>query len=245
MANKIKEEFEGVVSRNQDGAIVVDLSSMSSSETVTIITGNSVQLRAPVPEQTNEIGVIESKVDTRALKIGDVLCTDLSVLPDRIQNIEDIEDHIFIIPESLKRLNGWQLYNFKEDGTPQFMEPKESAPEGVVNWKTGMEHAEVTLKKQGHQNARLWTEADGDAICKNIVNGGHNHIARLDIYGSGPLGSWWESTEDGSYPAEAVVRYLVDGSGRNRRLEYKGYLARVRAVQDVPELSPYVQELSR
>lgn len=203
----------------QNGNVTVDIIDGNTSVfggNVVAHTDGTVQLKPPVQEQMNDPDVIQSSVDARAVQIGDVLGKD------------------FDLPEGLERLDGWLVYNITEDGVPQALEPKESALEGVVNWKTGMNHAEKTLKKQGHQNARLWTEADGTAIFNNVVKGGHNDKAQLDVSGSLPHGRYWESTEGRTSLGPAVVRYLDDGY---RRLKFKDYVARVRAVQDVPELS--------
>lgn len=140
-------------------------------------TGGTVQLKPPVQEQTKYPDVIQSSVDSRAVKIGDVLGKD------------------FKLPEALERLNGWLVYNITEDGVPQALEPKESAPKRVVDWKTGMNHALNTLKNQGHKTARLWTKADSKAIFNNLVIGGHNGIAQLELSGSSPFGRYWECTE--------------------------------------------------
>lgn len=183
-------------------------------------TDGTVQLKPPAPEQANEIGVIHSSVDKRAVQIGDVLGED------------------FDLPEGLERLNGWLVYNITEGGVPQALEPKDSAPEGVVNWETGMNHAQKTLKKQGHTGARLWTEADGTAIFNNVVKGGHNDKAQLDVSGSGPDGRYWESTGYRDDPDGVMVRY-PGGGGRD--WVYKDFDARVRATQDVPELARFVQ----
>ncbi len=179
-------------------------------------TDGSVQLKPPAQEQTNDPNVIQSSVDKRALQVGDVLGKDCD------------------LPEGLDRLKDWLVFNITEDGVPQALEPKESAPDGVVNWKTGVNHVEKTLKKQGHTGARLWTEEDGTAIFNNVVKGGHNDKAQLDVSGSSPDGRYWEGTEDRNHPGHALVRYPGDGS---RNWIHKGLVARVCGVQDVPELS--------
>ena len=215
----------------RNGSVTVDITDGNTSVfggNVIAHTDGTVQLKPPTPEQTNEIGVIASSVDKRAVQIGDVLGKD------------------FDLPEGLERLNGWLVYNITEGGIPQVLEPKESVPEGVVTWKTGMDHVQKTLKKQGHTGARLWTEADGTAIFNNVVKGGHNDKAQLDVSGSDPHGRYWESTEQnrvvhhvvynviwGSL-GHAMVRYPGDGY---RHWKSKDLDARVRAVQDVPELS--------
>lgn len=168
----------------------------------------------PTIEQPKEMTVAD-----QTLKIGDVLGQD------------------FDLPEGLERLNGWLVYNFSLNGTPQALEPIESAPEGVVNWNTGLSHVEKTLKNQGHANARLWSwkQSDGSVIFNNIVQGGYNDKAELDVSGSNPNGRYWDGIQLTLGPGGAVVHYLdiekhIDWKSKND-------VARVRAVQDIPELS--------
>ena len=199
-----------------NGSVAVDITNDNTSVfggNVIAHTDGTVQLKPPSQEQTNEIGVNTSSIDKRAVQIGDLLGED------------------FDLPEGLERLNGWLVYNITEGGVPQALEPRESAPADIVNWKTGMNHVEKTLKKQGHKNARLWTEADGTAIFNNVVKGGHNGKALIDVSGSYPYGRYWEGAKNSD---NAMVRYPSDGFANWR---YKGLYARVRAVQDVPELS--------
>lgn len=87
-------------------------------------------------------------------------------------------------------MKGWLIYNFTVEGVPQVLEPIESAPKDVVRWATAVTHMEKTLKEQGHAGARLWTETDGSAIFNNVVKGGHNDKAQLDVSGSDPGGRY-------------------------------------------------------
>jgi hypothetical protein len=209
----------------QNGSVTVDITDGNTSVFdngwqcfgVIANANGTVQSKPPVAEQTNEIGVIASSVDKRAVQIGDVLGQG------------------FDLPEGLERLDGWLIYNITDEGVPQALEPKESAPEGVVGWNTGMNHAQQTLKKQGHTGARLWTEADGKEIFNNVVKGGHNDKAQLDVSASNPNGRYWEgTTEFSGYSGTAMLCYLGGGF---RFWEDKVDIARVRTVQDVPELS--------
>lgn len=202
----------------QNGSVTVDITDDNISVfggNVVAHTDDTVQLKPPAQEQTDDPDVIRSFVDKRAVQIGDVLGAD------------------FDLPEGLERLNGWLVYNVTDKGVPQALEPKDSAPEGVVNWEAGMNHAQ-TLKKQGHTGARLWTEADGAAIINNVVKGGHNNKAQLNVSGSFPDGRYWECTRIRGAPFRGIVRYPENGK---RVSDYYDHAARVRAVQDVPELS--------
>ena len=154
----------------------------------------------------------------------------------RILQIGDVLGINFNLPKGLERLNGWLVYNFTKQGIPQALEPLESAPEGLVSWYAGVDHVRQTLKKDhGHTGAHLWTAGDGSAIFNNIVQGGHNHKAQLDVSGANPAGRYWESTEFVLGPGGAVVRYLdID---RHRDWRSRSDVARVRAVQDVPALA--------
>lgn len=108
----------------QNGNVTIDI----TDGNISVYKGSedaTVQLKQP----TNDPDVLHSSLDKRAIQVGDVLGQD------------------FDLPEGLERLNGWLIYNITEEGVPQALEPKESAPEGVVSWKTGINHAEKTLKK--------------------------------------------------------------------------------------------------
>lgn len=154
----------------------------------------------------------------------------------RILQIGDVLGMDFELPEGLKRLNGWLVYNFTKQGIPQALEPLESAPEGGVSWYAAGDHIRQTLKKDnGHTGARLWTVGDGSAIFNNIVQGGHNNKAQLDVSGSYPLGRYWESTEFVLGPGGAVARCLHVDLARDWRS--RNDVARVRAVLDVPALA--------
>ncbi len=202
----------------QNGSVTVDITDDNTSVfggNVVAYTDGSVQLKPPAQEQINDPNVIQSSVDKRAVQIGAVLGQDCD------------------LPESLERLKGWLIYNITDDGVRQLLEPKESAPEGLVNWKIADNHVEETLKKQGHIGARLWTEEDGAAIFNNVVKGGHNDKARLGVSASDPDGRYWEGTEHRYGPGYAMVCFP---DGGNRFWRRKDYSARVRGVQDVTEL---------
>ncbi len=150
-------------------------------------------------------------LDKRALSIGDVLGNNV------------------ILPHGHEHLDGWIIYNVRDDAVPQALEPLASATDRMMSWENATRHIE-TLKEQGHQGARLWGKGDSLAVFWNIVQAEHNDKAQLSI----PDGRYWE--EEVSYSngtAQARVTYPGDAY---RMWKDQRSVAYVRAVQDLPAL---------
>lgn len=235
-SRRLKDDFAGVVlGKSENGSLIVDLSALESAD-VTVIGGGTVRwLKPQVLEQGNAVSAaqgnaVSAAMTKKAYGVGDVLESG---------------------PQK-----GWLIVKFNSNGSVKLLEPEETAPQGVVTWQEGKEH-EAALYAQGHLTVRLWTEQDGDDIIANIVKGGYNSKAKLDVSGSLPGGRYWEGTEfrygvDGPVAEEGpVVRYPAQVARvREPRVgepvagypyigrywHYKYEDARVRCVQDVVQL---------
>jgi|GEM_PF-1540118 len=211
MAQAVKQEFEGVVSSDGNGHIVISLSDLPADAELIIegLSGRSVQFREPAREQTNEPGVINASVDKRAYNIGDVL-------PD-----------------------GWVVGpRSPKTGIVMALEPVSGALDGYKTWHQGEDHAKE-LREQGHANARQ-PSADNNndelnAIYNGVVKAGRNGNAKLNTSGSLPYGRYWSGTSDPDGRDYARMQYFDDG---NRSWDVKDDAsARVRCVRDEPGLT--------
>ncbi len=176
---------------------------------VTIVTGGTVQLKAPAKEQTHEPGVIHASDDKRAYNIGDTL-------PD-----------------------GWVVGpRSPKTGIVMAIEPVTGALDGYRTWHQGQDHA-AELRGQGHVNARQPSaDADNDelkAIYDHVVKTGRNGNAKLNTRSSLPYGGYWSGTTNPGHRASARVQYF-DGGYRHWIFKDAAY-ARVRCVRDEPGLT--------
>lgn len=211
MAKAVKQEFEGVVSSDGNGHIVISLSDLPADAELIIegLNGRSVQFREPAREQTNEPGVINASVGKRAYNIGDVL-------PD-----------------------GWVVGpRSPKTGIVMAIEPVSGALNGYKTWHQGEDHAKE-LREQGHANARQ-PNADNNndelnAIYNGVVKAGRNGNAKLNTSGSTPYGHYWSGTTSPRYRDGARMQYFDDG-GRYWDFKANAY-ARVRCVRDEPGLT--------
>lgn len=74
VTRRLKGEFKGIsLSRSENGALTVDVSSLNGVDVRVITTSGRVVKQTPAEEQTNTPGVINASVDKRAYNIGDVL----------------------------------------------------------------------------------------------------------------------------------------------------------------------------
>lgn len=213
----LTDDFEGVtLRRSQTGRLIIDVSALGDTDITVHGAQTDVKLQEPSIEQ-NRADLFA--VDKRVLQIGDVLGVT------------------FDLPEGLERLHRWLIYNITDEGIPQALEPKDSAPEGLMRWPIAVKHVQETLYVEGHENARIWTDADADAIVENVVNRGFNDKAQLALHGFTPEGGYWNSSECDYFPRCHVVSY--PGAGRRfwAGSNGPGPGARIRAVQDVPELA--------
>lgn len=215
MAKAVKQEFEGVVSSDGNGHIVISLSDLPADAGFIIegLKGRSVQFRElareQTPEQNNVPGVINASVDKRVYNIGDAL-------PD-----------------------GWVVGpRSPKTGIVMSLEPVAGALDGYKTWHQGQDHA-AELRGQGHANARQ-PSADGNsdelnAIYNDVVKAGRNGNAKLNTSGSSPFGEYWSSTTHPVIRASARMQYFGDG---DRHWDFKdGACARVRCVRDEPGLT--------
>ncbi len=194
---------------------------LNTSGDVDVITTNgNININPPTQEQDDDPNTIKCSLDKRAVQVGDVLGQD------------------YLLPEDLQRLNGWVVYNVTEEGVPQALEPAESSIQRPVNWYKSEDHM-TELQEQGHKSVRFWTIDDCKSIFNNIVQGGHNEKTKLDISGTNDSGIYWLDAKHPELTAFTHYTYLDrPENGGNKVWMHKGqYKARVRAAQDVPELT--------
>lgn len=170
---------------------------------------------------SNDLNVIQSSMDDQVLKVGDVIGED------------------FIAPEGLERLHNWMVYNVTKEDVPQLLEPKSSAPRNRVDWEAGYKHIKK-LKDKGHVYAGMWTMDDYRAIVKNVLRGGFNGKAQLNVhcYPCAYNRYWGDEKELSSRTAE--VFFLFNNFELLSSWKEKDLDAYVRAKQDVPELKRFV-----
>jgi len=204
--------FEGVtLQKSAPASLTVDLSALNGVD-VTIITGGTVQLKAPATEQTNEKGVIHTSVDTRAYNIGDVL-------PD-----------------------GWIVGPVSPDtGIVMAIEPVAGALDGLHLWHKGRDHA-AELRGKGHANARQPTTKELNAIYNDVVKAGRNDHAQFNTRNHCPHGVYWTCMLHQDHRELRRVQYFSNGrqdwhyKDRTQGTIYEKYHARVRCVRDEPGL---------
>jgi hypothetical protein len=162
--------------------------------------------------EPNGASPAESKA-LRKLVVGDILGKDVS------------------IPEELERLRGWIVFKIWHDGTPELLEPADSAPADLVSWLDAKNHIKQ-LRQKGHSSAEFNSGALYDALSNTSVR----DKADLVTEGFGIQSAYWEDRIDNSYtvPHFAYVRYLENGWLDSSPIHKK--VARVRAIQIAPEL---------
>lgn len=200
--------FEGVTLRKSETSLTFDVSDLNRVD-VTIITGGTVQLKAPAreqtPEQNDEPGVLHASVEKRAYKIGEVL-------PD-----------------------GWVVGPVSpETGIIMAIEPVSCALRDYQTWYQGEDHA-AKLRGQGHANARQPTSRELKDIDDHVVKAGHNKNAQFSTSSYYPLGKYWTSKPDQIIPF--ISRTHDFGIGFQLWDLKIDPIARVRCVRDEPGLT--------
>ncbi len=198
-----------------------NLSSKNCSDFSGHIENVTVALQSPTTKQTSAPDATAYELNQRAVQIGDVLGKD------------------YKLPESLKRLDGWMIYNITDAGMPQALEADKTAPKKHVTWTDAKVHAGV-LQGQGHRAAHLWTAEDSEAIFQNLDNGTlpikenfhaeHGYV----FFGAASEDRHWG--KDRSTPLRAKMYYPANNVHRSAPI--RGENAYARALQDVPELIP-------
>ncbi|QQG35484.1 MAG: hypothetical protein HYS17_08050 [Micavibrio aeruginosavorus] len=122
MAEAVKQEFEGVVSSDGNGQIVISLSALPADAGLIIegLNGRSVQFREPAKEQTNEPGVIVSTPTAAAFSPANaVINVGLVQLNKISQYLTDLPDEakaeFLVSPKSTAGLFARGLGVWNED----------------------------------------------------------------------------------------------------------------------------------
>ncbi len=188
-----KEEFNGVVKRDEYNQIVIDLSGMPS-EPVKIITGSDDQLRAPCPEQTNLSSGAKPYVYKPAFQLGHVF-----------QSAE--------LPESKQHLENFLYFADSKDGQMHLVDtfvPYEWVHlKGIYSYFE--KQANALNVDNPASNARLGTQEDWGRLLLS------DHLFAANLASAskenGPSVYWKESGN--SQPAGVVHLYMGGGFALN------------------------------
>lgn len=132
---------------------------------------------------------------------------------------------------------GWQIYGFEGDCV-KLLEPADTALRHTVTMAEAEAHVKA-LVAQGHAITTIPSEREWSAIFNNLVKGGHNEIARLEI----PNGNNGTAADDKLYWQRQPQS--ADNSGLAFVRNISGNFSRVASATYTLALTRCVQAIMR